>query len=95
MGGAAALNLLANATCLWLLTPHRTDDVNMSSVWECSRNDIYEGCAVVLTAGLVWWFESTWPDLVVALILLALFTRSGLRVLRGAWAEMKQADAVR
>lgn len=93
MGGAAALNLLANAACLWLLSPHRTDDVNMSSVWECSRNDIYEGCAVLLTAGLVWWLESPWPDLAVALMLLVLFIRSALRVLRGAWAEMKQGDA--
>ena len=38
MGAAAILNLAANLVCLWLLTPFRDGDVNMFSVWECSRN---------------------------------------------------------
>ena len=41
MGIAAVLNLMANSLCLMLLTPHRSDDVNMASVWECSRNDVF------------------------------------------------------
>jgi Co/Zn/Cd efflux system component len=94
MGVVAALNLGANAACLWLLTPHRKDDVNMSSVWECSRNDIFEGSAVIGAAGLVWWFESSWPDLVVAVALLALFMRSAQRVLRSAWTELKPVRSV-
>lgn len=92
MGGVALLNLAANGVCLWLLTPHRRDDVNMSSVWECSRNDIYEGSAVIVTAALVFAFDSAWPDLLVAAALLVLFTRSALRVLTGAWADLKRSE---
>jgi len=88
MGGAAILNLAANAACLWLLTPYRHGDVNMSSAWECSRNDIYEGCAVILATATVWLTDSHWPDLVVAAILLALFARSASRVIRNAWRQM-------
>ncbi len=36
MGTAA---LVANTTCLGLLWRHRSDDINMQSVWICSRND--------------------------------------------------------
>jgi Co/Zn/Cd efflux system component len=88
MGIAALLNLAANLLCLWLLTPYREDDVNMSSAWECSRNDVSEGIAVIAAALAVWAFESGWPDLVIAIGLLVLFLRSAARVLRGAWQEL-------
>jgi Co/Zn/Cd efflux system component len=87
MGIAALINLAANLLCLWLLTPYREGDVNMSSAWECSRNDVSEGFAVIAAAIAVWAFESGWPDLVIAIGLLVLFTRSATRVLRGAWQE--------
>jgi Co/Zn/Cd efflux system component len=88
MGLAAMLNLAANAGCLWLLMPYRYGDVNMASAWECSRNDIYEGCAVIVATLGVWLIGSGWPDLLVAAILLALFTRSASRVIRAAWRQM-------
>ena len=50
MSIAATLNLVANGLCLWLLSRHKNDDVNMRSVYECSRNDVYEGVAVIVTA---------------------------------------------
>lgn len=93
MGIAAALNLAANAVCLWLLTPYRTGDVNMASAWECSRNDIVEGGAVLLAAALVWAFGAGWPDLLIAAALLVMFLRSSSRVLRAAWRELKAAPA--
>ena len=89
MGAAALLNLLANLVCLALLTPHRHEDVNMASVWECSRNDVYEGVAVIVTTVLVWITSSGWPDILVATVLLILFARSALRVLRSAWQNMQ------
>lgn len=91
MSIAALVNLAANFICLWLLTPHRHSDINMSSVWECSRNDIFDGIAVLLASFSVWLFDSAWPDLVVAIALLILFTRSAIRVLRGAWLELRHA----
>lgn len=91
MGIAALLNLAANLLCLWLLTPYREGDVNMSSAWECSRNDVSEGFAVITAALAVWVFESGWPDLVIAIGLLVMFLRSAVRVLRGAWQELHSA----
>lgn len=88
MGIVAILNLGANALCLLLLHPYRNTDVNMSSVWECSRNDVIEGFAVISAAILVWTFDSGWPDVLIAAMLLVLFLRSATRVLRGAWREL-------
>ena len=91
MSIAALVNLGANFICLWLLTPYRHTDINMSSVWECSRNDIFDGVAVLLASFSVWLFDSAWPDILVATVLLILFTRSAIRVLRGAWLELHPA----
>lgn len=87
MGAAALLNLALNAVCLWLLTPYRHGDVNMASAWECSRNDLYEGCSVLLAAAGVGLLGAGWPDLVVAVVLLVLFLRSAWRVLARGWRE--------
>ena len=93
MGVAAVLNLAANAACLYLLNPFKTGDVNMSSAWECSRNDVFEGVAVILTTVAVAAFGSAWPDIVVALALLAMFLRSAVRVLGGARGALSQAPS--
>lgn len=89
MGIAALLNFAANLACLALLAPHKHDDINMASVWECSRNDVWEGVAVIGAAAAVWAFGAGWPDLLVAVALLALFLRSSARVLGSAWREME------
>jgi len=90
MGVAAGLNLVANSICLYLLMPFKGGDLNMSSAWECSRNDVVEGTAVILTTAAVALLGSAWPDLVVAIVLLAMFLRSAIRVLRGAFRALYQ-----
>lgn len=87
MGVAALLNLGANLVCLKLLMPYRNGDINLASAWECSRNDVYEGFAVLAAALGVWLFSAGWPDLLIAVALLLLFLRSAWRVLRSAWRE--------
>ena len=91
MGIAALLNLGANLVCLRLLTPYRYGDVNMSSAWECSRNDVLEGSAVILAALCVWALGSGWPDVVIAAALLIMFVRSAVRVLGTAWRQLDAA----
>lgn len=89
MGAVSLLALAANACCLGLLWKHRREDVNMSSVWECSRNDIASNLAVLLAAGGVWLTGSRWPDVVVGALLAVLFLLSAVRVLRGAWSALR------
>ena len=91
MGAFSLLGLAANAFCLFLLWRHRHEDVNMSSVWECSRNDIASNLSVFVAAGAVWITGSGWPDLLVALGLVVLLMRSAIRVISAATAELHTA----
>ena len=84
IGAIGLLALLTNALCLALLWRHRGDDVNMSSVWLCSRNDIIANSAVLLAAALVWALNSQWPDLVIGMGIALLFLRSSFSVFRDA-----------
>ena len=89
MGVFSILGLVANSLCLFLLWRHRTEDVNMSSVWECSRNDIASNISVFLAAGGVWLTGSGWPDIAVAIALVLLLLRSAVRVSAAALAELR------
>lgn len=91
MGAFSLLGLAANSACLFLLWRHRHEDVNMSSVWECSRNDIASNISVFVAAAAVWATGSGWPDIVVALCLVLLLIRSSLRIIASAMAELRAA----
>ncbi|WP_027156523.1 cation transporter [Methylobacter luteus] len=88
MGVFSLLGLAANMLCLFLLWRHRHEDVNMSSVWECSRNDIASNLSVFVAAGAVWLTGSGWPDIVVASCLVLLLMRSAISVMIAARADM-------
>ncbi|KXJ53828.1 MAG: cation transporter [Neptuniibacter sp. Phe_28] len=91
MGVFSLLGLIANSTCLYLLWRHRNEDVNMSSVWECSRNDIVTNISVFVAAGAVWLTESGWPDILVSMALVWLLMRSSFRVITSARLELRVA----
>ena len=91
MGAFSLLGLGANSLCLYLLWRHRHEDVNMSSVWECSRNDIASNLSVFVAAGAVWLTGSGWPDILVAFGLVCLLLRSAIRVVTSAKAGLRAA----
>ncbi len=89
MGLFSLIALVANSACLALLWRHRNDDLNMSSVWECSRNDIAVNISVFISAGLVWLANAGWPDLIVASVLVAMLLRSSARVISASISELR------
>lgn len=91
MSMVGVVALLANLLCLFLLTKHRKDNLNMSSVWLCSRNDIIANTSVLIAAGLVFVTNSVVPDLAVGLLLTFIFTKSAGKVLSQSWQQIQQA----
>jgi len=89
IGAIGLLALAANCLCLSLLWSHREDDINMSSIWLCSRNDIIANVSVLIAAVAVWGFGSAWPDIIVGVALAALFLKSAASVVRGAVRELR------
>jgi len=87
------IGLLGNSLCLYLLWRHRHEDVNMSSVWECSRNDIASNLSVLLASFAVWLTASGWPDIIIAGALVVMLMRSALRVMASAKRELNANEA--
>ncbi|MEM0979595.1 MAG: cation transporter [Cyanobacteria bacterium P01_H01_bin.58] len=90
MGIVGLLALAANGLCLLLLMRHRQDNLNMASVWLCSRNDIIANTSVLVAAALVVLTHSIWPDLAVGLLLTVVFAKSSGNVLSKAWRELQE-----
>lgn len=80
--------LAANLTCLFLLSRHREDNLNMSSVWLCSRNDIIANVSVLIAAGVVALTHSLIPDLLVGLLITFVFAKSASKVLSQSLREL-------
>jgi Co/Zn/Cd efflux system component len=88
MGSIGIVVLIANSFCLYLLTRHRDEDINMRSVWLCSRNDIVANISVLIASVGVIVTSSHWPDVIVGLGIAILFIRSSVFVFRDAQATM-------
>lgn len=80
-----------NVFCLCLLWRRRGDDINMASAWLYSRNDVVADFAVLVAAAAVALSGSAWPDIVVGLLMVALFGSSAVNVIRGARRELRSA----
>jgi cation diffusion facilitator family transporter len=91
MGVVGALALAVNGLCFALLWRHRAEDINMRSVWLCSRNDVVSNVAVLLAAAAVLATHSPWPDIAVGALICALFLRSAWQVAVEARDELRYA----
>jgi Co/Zn/Cd efflux system component len=84
MGIIGVVALVANLLCLYLLWQHRHEDINMRSAWLCSRNDVIGNVGVLVAALGVAVSGSAWPDILIGVMVAAVFCRSAVQVLRQA-----------
>jgi Co/Zn/Cd efflux system component len=89
MGVIGLIALAANLTCLMLLYRHRSDDINMSSTWLCSRNDVIANTSVLAAAALVAFTGTLWPDVILGVGLALLYLHSSWQVAREAWPQWR------
>jgi cation diffusion facilitator family transporter len=89
-GGAA---LIANLTCLALLWRFRAHDLNMSSTFECSRNDVISNVGVLAAAACVAAFASPWPDILIGAVMAVIIFRSSARVLTESIPQLRTERA--
>jgi cation diffusion facilitator family transporter len=89
MGVIGGLALVANLVCFFLLYRHRSDNLNMSSTWLCSRNDLIANAGVLAAAACSYALTSRWPDIAVGVVIAGLFLRSALHVLRQSRQAMR------
>jgi len=80
----ASLNAALNIVCLRLLRRHRGDDVNFKASAIFTSNDSLVNGAIVLAGGLVMWWGSNLPDLVLGIVVAVIAGNGGREILEQA-----------
>jgi Co/Zn/Cd efflux system component len=91
MGGIGIAALIVNVTAALILARFREGgDAQARAIWLFSRNDAINNVAVIAAAALVFWFDSAWPDLVVAAFIAVIFLHSSRDIIRDARTELRE-----
>ncbi len=85
--------LVANTVCLILIHKHRNGEVHMRASWIFSKNDVIANLGVISGGLLVIWLGSSWPDLIIGLVIAAIVIRGGVHIMKDANKEIKDAQA--
>src|SRR3990172_12373776 len=85
--------LVINIIAAIVLLPHRKGDANIRAVWLFSRNDALGNLLVIIAAGLVFWTDTSWPDLVAAGVIAILFLQSSWSIIKDARNDLKDKVA--
>jgi len=93
ISGLGLFGAAANLLAALLLVRYREGDANVRSVWLCTRNDLIQCLAVAATGVAVMVTGSRWPDLIVGVLLAAVFLRSAWQITVQARQELKAAAA--
>ena len=81
------LALLANTWCLVLLSRQQRREIHIQASWIFTRSDVVANLGVMVAAGLVYFTQSRWPDLVVGASISLFVLYGGYSILR----EVRQA----
>lgn len=82
MVAVSFLALVANVSCLALISKHRTGGVHMQASWIFSANDVIANMGVILAGALVYVTKSPYPDLVIGGIIAFIVFRGALKILK-------------
>lgn len=93
ISGLGLFGAAANLLAALLLVRYREGDANVRSVWLCTRNDLIQCLAVAATGVAVMVTGSRWPDLIVGVLLAAVFLRSAWQITVQARQELKATAA--
>lgn len=77
----SALALLANVTCLMLISRHRDGGAHMKASWIFSANDVIINVGVILAGGLVALTGSAYPDLIIGTVVALIVLNGARRIL--------------
>jgi len=84
--------LIANMVCLVLIYKHRQGEVHMRASWIFSKNDVIANLGVISAGLLVATTGSSWPDLIIGLVIAAIVIRGGVYIIKDANREKSQQE---
>jgi len=90
IGVVGALALFANFICAAILMKFRDRNINMRSVWLCTRNDVIANFGVLIAAVGVYFTNSPWPDLAIGTVIGVVILKSSFQILKESKEEIKR-----
>ena len=93
MIGIGLLALLANLTCLMLISRHRHGEVHMRASWIFSTNDVLANLGVIVAGVMVQFTRSPLPDFVIGLIIACLVLYGGTKIVGEARAAYSKSQS--
>ena len=91
MGGIGIAALAVNVIAALVLARFRKGgDAQARAIWLFSRNDAINNVAVIAAAALVYWLNSAWPDIIVAVVIAGMFLHSAAEIIRDARRELRE-----
>jgi Co/Zn/Cd efflux system component len=93
MGAVALVALAVNVYCAVLLAPHQRGDSAHQGVWLSTRNDAIANIAVIVAAAATYAWRSTWPDVAVGLVIVAINLQAAFLIARLAWLDWRGRPA--
>ncbi|WKZ58801.1 MAG: cation transporter [Cyclobacteriaceae bacterium] len=74
--------LIGNGICLYLLQRTKSNEAHMKASMIFTSNDVIINMGVILAGGLVYFFNSNKPDLIIGTIVFVIVTRGAVRILK-------------
>jgi len=74
--------LIGNGICLYLLQRTKSNEAHMKASMIFTSNDVIINMGVILAGGLVYFFNSNKPDLVIGTIVFVIVIRGAFRILK-------------
>ena len=87
MMSVGSIALVANISCLLLISKHRESGIHMRASWIFSANDVIANLGVIVSGGLVLALGSRLPDLLIGTVIAAVVLRGGVKILYEARQE--------
>ena len=87
--GMGCVALIANVICLAIIRKQKNGEVHMRASWIFSANDVIANMGVILAGGMVYLFDTRWPDLIIGLIVSVLVLRGAFLILKSAKQELQ------
>ncbi len=91
IGGTVAL--AANTAALAMLWSQRANSSALKTAWACARNDAIGNLAVLLAALGVYSTGQTWPDTIIATVMIPFSVRTGWLIAQKARHDLRQNRA--
>lgn len=81
--------LIANITCLILISKHKDGEVHMRASWIFSKNDVIANLGIIVSGYLVYLLDSRFPDLIIGMAISLIVIRGGILIIKDAGREKR------